>query len=356
MKKTFLHKSFSLLMALALICMPRTALAAENATDLSGKKLVSDSKGFKSINGMFDGVERSGASASGKEEVFLTLTADEGIGSVYLIFNQEGIVGTVTDNDTGTVHTPEAPFFYHQYLDIAAIFGHAPTSVTLDFGKQAVKINELYAYAAGEVPATVQKWETPADGKTDLLMLCAHGDDDQIFFAGVLPHYAVNLGYQVQVVYLTDHHNFEQYRIHEMMDGLWAAGVKTYPIFGTYPDYTFKNPQQASVHYGKIRYAYNHFDRYGFSREQMLGFVVEQLRRFDPKVAMTHDFNGEYAHSHHMVCADLMAEAVQISMDASAYPESAETYGIWDVPKTYIHLYEENPIRLMSSPRSSSNL
>ena len=47
--------------------------------------------------------------------------------------------------------------------------------------------NELYAYTAGEVPATVQKWEAPAEGKTDMLMLCAHGDDDQIFFAGVLP-------------------------------------------------------------------------------------------------------------------------------------------------------------------------
>ena len=33
-----------------------------------------------------------------------------------------------------------------------------------------------------------------------------------------------------------------------------------------------------------------------------------------------------------------------VSGDGKAYPESASAYGVWDVPKTYIHLYEENPI------------
>jgi len=33
-------------------------------------------------------------------------------------------------------------------------------------------------------------------------------------------------------------------------------------------------------------------------------------------------------------------------MDPEAFPESAERYGVWDVPKTYLHLLEDNPIVL----------
>ena len=61
-------------------------------------------------------------------------------------------------------------------------------------------------------------------------------------------------------------------------------------------------------------------------------------------VVVRHDFAGEYGHSQHMVCADIMAEAVTVSNDPAQYPELTEIYGLWDVPKTYIHLYEENPI------------
>ena len=45
------------------------------------------------------------------------------------------------------------------------------------------------------------------------------------------------MGYNVQVVYVCDHHNFEAYRIHEMLDGLWAVGIRTYPVIGNFPDY-----------------------------------------------------------------------------------------------------------------------
>lgn len=45
-----------------------------------------------------------------------------------------------------------------------------------------------------------------------------------------------------------------------------------------------------------------------------------------------------------MVYADLLMEAVEISGDPQYSPELAQTYGAWDVPKTYLHLYPENPI------------
>ena len=74
--------------------------------------------------------------------------------------------------------------------------------------------------------------------------------------------------------------------------------------------------------------------------------MVENVRRFRPKVAVGHDLRGEYGHGMHMVYAELLCEAVNISADPEQFPESAEHYGIWEVPKTYLHLYPENRINM----------
>ena len=134
---------------------------------------------------------------------------------------------------------------------------------------------------------------------------------------------------------MTDHHNNDGVtRMREILDGLWTAGVTAYPVFGTYPDF---------YRWG-MENAYIAFEQQGYSREDMIGFVVENIRRFKPKVVIGHDFAGEYSHGQHAVYADVLAEAVQISMDDGSYPESAANYGTWDVPKAYFHLYEENSI------------
>ena len=61
---------------------------------------------------------------------------------------------------------------------------------------------------------------------------------------------------------------------------------------------------------------------------------------------MTHDFNGEYGHGTHLVCAAALRDSLDYAKDPSAFPESAERYGTWTVEKTYIHLYPENVIYL----------
>ena len=138
------------------------------------------------------------------------------------------------------------------------------------------------------------------------------------------------------MVYLTDHHNVDTTRrVREMLAGLWAVGVKTYPVIGHFED----------VKTSGLQDTYKWFEREGRTKEELLGFVVEQLRRFNPKV-VAHDFKGEYRHGEHMLYADLVAQALEISNDPFSYPELAEKYGLWDVPKAYFHLYQENPIVL----------
>lgn len=302
------------------------------AENILSHKTITDYSGFRSLTHLFDGDDHWGSPSNAN--CSLQIENDTGIGSLYTVFYRNQKYYTVTDNATGTVYTREDPFL-HDFLDLEAVFGTIPTSVTITFGPDDLIINELYAFTPGQVPDFVQRWELPNKGDTDLLLFSAHGDDEHLFFAGILPYYAGELGYQVQVVYLTDHHNnVGPTRLREMLDGLWAVGIHTYPVFGTHPDFMQR----------EITTTYMQYERNGITREDLIGFVMENIRRFKPKVVVTHDFNGEYGHGQHMVLADVVTAAVEISMDAAQHTESAEKYGVWDVPKTYIHLYKENPI------------
>ena len=81
-----------------------------------------------------------------------------------------------------------------------------------------------------------------------------------------------------------------------------------------------------------------------YDEEEAVAWQVQQLRRFKPEVVVGHDVNGEYGHGVHMYNADTLMQALELSADPSYDPESAQEWGVWDVPKTYLHLWPENPI------------
>lgn len=325
----------ALCLVLILGISPRTLATQPEADDISGSRLVSDQTGFPGIDYLFDGKFWSGGKTA--PSASLTLTHEGGIGSLYLTFAEAYGAYTIVCNDTGAAFTAGRDLFIHEFVDLEAAFGVSPTSVTLCFDNGPALLYELAVYGPGPVPDSVQKWQHPADGKTDLVLFATHSDDDQLFFLGLLPYYGVERGYRVQVVYLTNHHNTAPFRMHEMLNGLWGVGVRTYPIFGPYEDFGYTRSKEE---------AFAEFARLGWTREQMTGFVVEQLRCLKPLVAVGHDLKGEYGHAQHQVYAQLLTDAIALSADPAAYPETAETWGVWEVPKTYIHLYEENPIVL----------
>ena len=340
MKHTLRRILAGLLCAAAgLACLPaafaqeaETEETEKEATDISSREFITEFEGFTDSYFFFDKVTTYGRKAG--ENAYFTAAHEEGIGSIYLIFELEYGPYEVTNNDNGQTVTVGEQYFLHDFLDMQALFGTIPHSVTVGFPNGSVSLAEVYLFTPGEVPDFVQKWNAPQDGKTDLILFSTHGDDEQLFFSGLLPYYAAERELQVQVVYLTNHRNENRARIHEMLNGLWAVGVTSYPVFGPYPDFNV----------GPKDITYVYFNAYGWPREQMLGFVVEQLRRFKPLVVVGHDFNGEYGHGQHIVYADLLAEALEISHDPAQYPELAERYGTWDVPKAYFHLYWENQI------------
>lgn len=324
------------LCAVMLLSLPPMDARAEEtlqAEDISSTALVEQTSGFVNLGRLFDKEFYLWNRVYGP--CSLTLRHEEGIGSLYVMFAFIYGEYTLTNLDTGDTVTCGQNGFLNDYLDLVALFGSAPKRVKLSFDHDSVVIRELYAFTEGEVPSFVQKWKVPAEGETDLVLFSTHGDDEHLFFAGILPYYAVELGYNVQVVYLTDHHNNNgDVRNLEMLEGLWNVGVDTYPVFGPFEDFFFG--EEAMIYMG--------FQSFGWEKEDLLSYVVENIRRFKPIVAVGHDFNGEYGHGQHMVYADLLAEAVEISMDPEQFPESAEKYGVWDVPKTYIHLLWDNYI------------
>ena len=267
----------------------------------------------------------------------ITLENPQGIGGIYLLFDLEYGAYTVTDLTTGKSFTAGEQGFLHEFLDLQTQFGTAPTSVCLDFSTKKPKLSEIYAFSSGKTPDFVQRWDAPLDGKADMVLFCTHGDDDHLFFAGLLPLYAAERGYDVQVVYMTDHRNLTFARTHEMLNGLWTVGVTAYPVFGSFADFLIEDLQQTYDCY---------LNTYGTTKEDLLSFVVEQLRRFRPQVVVGHDIQGEYGHGMHMVYTDLLIKALDVVEDKTKFPESAEKYGTWQMKKLYLHLYEENPVVL----------
>lgn len=331
--------SLALCLMLVMPLLPRIVRAQEEqimAQQLPVKDILTahTGYGYQFIGLMYDTVE--GRSTVSQGDASLTLECAEGIGSLYFIFAKEYGEYTVTDNATGQVHTFGGERFLHDFLDLEQAFGKVPTSITVRFDQGPVSIIEIYAYTAGQVPSSVQKWRQPKEGKTDLILFSTHGDDEQLFFAGLLPTYARELGYEVLVVYLTDHRSHSPHRVHEMLNGLWSVGVTAYPVLGPFLDFFQDNKEDT----------YKVFRTVGTTRDGILAYVVEQLRRYRPQVVIGHDFAGEYGHGQHMVYAEVLASALKISNDPAAFPKTAEQYGVWDVPKAYFHLYRENPIVL----------
>lgn len=264
----------------------------------------------------------------------LTITQESGIASLYIIWNK--VPGEWTLSANGIDYNLGQNGFLHEYIDIKSLTGTSPTEISVKVHGD-ISICDIYTFTEGTLPEWVQTWNAPCE-KADIMLLSTHSDDEHLFFAGLLPYYAGEIGASVQVVYLTNHWDVQN-RPHEQINGLWAVGVRNYPVVGPFPDdpdtlnRTGELPEETLARVLEI-----------FGEDALCQFQVEMIRRFKPQVIVGHDVNGEYQHGAHIANTYSLKEALEIASDEAKYPESAELYGTWSPLKTYIHLLKENEI------------
>ena len=322
-KKKIVLFAFGLILAVILAL----AVSAEEA-DSSLSEITS--VGFSDPAAVTDG-NRVSCSDS-VSDVTVTVTRPDNIASVYVVFDRVPEEWTIipVGGDEGVVCGTNG--FLHELVDVPSLVGNT-NSVILNF-PAGTSVAEIYAFSEGDLPDFVQKWEKPLD-RADLLLLSSHSDDEQLFFAGVLPLYAGERGLDVQVVYLVSHFNTHE-RPHEQLDGLWTVGVRNYPIISDFPD-LYSESYDGAVEV---------FSQNGVEFEDFVGYITENIRRFKPLVVVSHDVNGEYGHGTHLICSAALSESLEAAKDSAKFPDSAQKYGVHTVEKAYYHLYPENGITL----------
>lgn len=297
---------------------PEAETAPEERTPETARLLsVSTSLGEEQSLLLLDGDYRTDVSL---RDMAITVRAEEKIAALYLIW---GDYPETWELEVEGVRYDEGK---NGFLHELVLLESPADSLTIRTPAAGTRLCDLYAYAAGTLPDEVQQWSCPEE-KAELLIFSTHADDELVFFGGLIPYYAQVCGKKVQLVYMTtNYYDEDDYRLrpHEALNGLWTAGARVYPMTNMQPDHLCWSVEEAEKLYDK---------------EQFLAFQVEQIRRFKPEVIVAQDHNGEYGHGVHQLAVRTLERAVEAAADSAQFPESAAEYGVWDTPKTYLHLY-----------------
>lgn len=241
----------------------------------------------------------------------ITIENTEMFNYVYIIYYVESMTGTINYNDTST------KVGENQFLHECIKLDEETNKITINYDNY-VRIKEIFLFNE-TLPNWVQTWNQPLD-KADILLFSTHSDDEHLFFAGLIPSMIAS-GKNIQVVYLT-HHNDNPKRLDEQLNGLWAVGLRNYPVLGAFPDAYSESLNGAT---NNLAYA-------GFSLDDVINFQIDIIKRFKPLVVVNHDEAGEYSHGQHILNTHALKEALNLLEDEYK-PE-----------KVYLHLYAENPI------------
>lgn len=263
-----------------------------------------------------------------KEGDTITVTSSDGsaIHSLYVSWDTDVTTEWTLTTDSGDIICGTNRFL-HEYIALET----PSSSLTIHIPKNSTRVDGIRIFGEGELPHDVQVWNPPCE-RADIMVVSSHADDEILFFGGALPLYAYEYDADIQVVYMCEFRSTNQdVREHEKLDGLWEAGIRFYPVCGNFYDVYSETIERA-----KQQYKY----------DELTEYLVKQIRQSQPQVIVTHDIYGEYGHGFHKLTCHAVMAAVELAALADQYPESAEVYGIWNTPKTYLHISMINPITL----------
>lgn len=257
---------------------------------------------------------------SADKEEKLIIECEKEFKNIYIMYNIKSSEGILTYNNKNiNIGT-------NKYLNEIIKLSSSTKSVSIAYNEK-YSIADIYLFDEN-IPSWVQDWQSL--DKADLMLFSTHADDEQLFFAGLMPTY-INKGYKIQVIYFTNHYN-NTFRYQEQLDGLWIIGIKYYPVISTFPD-AFSSDLNGAI---------KNLNSAGFTRDDALLFEVNQIRKFRPYVVVGHDEKGEYSHGQHILNTDVLKEAIIIANDTDYKTD----YEPWQINKLYLHLYQDKQISL----------
>ena len=317
-------KRILLLLALAALLLPCAALA-DMAEDITTQCVVNN----RQYNRHAPEDIRDGDAITFYTGSAVTITAPEGkvIGGLQLkwrTISMPGVIVKAQVNGKWVEVLRDGPNYAAQYIVLPE--GYQSVRITAQKGK--LELCEVIALTPGEAPPHIQIWRDPPE-KVDLMLFSTHPDDEVLWFGGLLPRYAGEEKKDVLVINAVYAH---YYRRQELLAALWTCGVDIYPVMLGYPN------QQDSVD-EVIR-------EWEVKNRRPKDKMVALIRQYKPDIVVLHDVDGEYGHTAHIAYSWLGQQGVTRAADAAEHAESAKEWGVWDVPKTYIHLWGENQLRM----------
>lgn len=265
----------------------------------------------------------------GVHSLRILVPAGETAGAVYIQWHMLPVpVSVQTKSESGewVTRAESDGDFYAQYIPLPGLTDFR--IVCRDDPKTQLRICEMKVLTPGAPPEGIQLWEKPGD-KVDMMLITGHPDDELLWFGGLLPWYEGEQGKKVLVIVAAMNRSIRRL---ELLDALWACGVRTHPVHAVLEDFSTSNINEV-------------FHRWG-NKERLKQRYTEYYRKYKPDVVVLHDINGEYGHGIHRAVSWLGRECAELAADPSYCPDQVAAWGTWDIPKIYIHLYPENQIRL----------
>ena len=315
-------------LALGLCLLAMLLLGAAAAEEVAGKDIakqctvtVSDNKRYKAL--LFDKNYIHCWEGDPGETIRVTAPKGTEVQGIQVSFRNQPVRLTVTcDEETLGVYDWE---YYTNYLPFTHPVDHFTVTVDPD-AEHSAQINRLRIVSEGQLPDWVQQWQELTE-PADLMVIATHPDDELLWFGGMLPTYAGEQKKRVQVVYMVGNTN---YRRCELLAGLWACGVRYYPVLGTFPDKSAGSMRATRKEWGET------------APEE---FLTEVLKKYKPQVIATQDVKGEYGHAHHRVTVEAVLNVVAALNEDSEWAASCQAaYGTMRPAKLYVHLWKENQI------------
>lgn len=323
--------------ALLLTCTP-TASAGQTAASINASCTFASSSNSTTFSNATDGdYTTKWISASGSSQTIdITIGAGSQIGGIYFIWSKAPVSWTIYAVDSGGAMTAilegGTDRYLTQYVYIPAEYAaYRRFRLLMTCASATVDIAELTVFGPGEGPYYAPIWE-PLSGRVDLLTIAAHPDDEDLYLSVPAVTYA-DQGMRCATVFMTYGSASSSVRRYEAQESVWCLHNKGYPTMGNFQDIK-TSTKELQMEYWPL--------------EDVIGYIVEQIRKYKPSVIVTHDVNGEYGHGAHMLTEYATTLAFQYAGDASRYPASAQQYGTWNAGKLYVHLYGTNALNTMS--------